>query len=155
LLCCCRRRLLFFLPCLLPVHYSLSTHIHGAMAAFDLNVRLEEDDDDGFDLNNGTVTLLCLASCRPCLLMAMLLWFAFPCFGSISPPTNDSFPSLPLISMFFRGRRRPRQHSLCLRRAWKWRWQRSRFRSKRACTWWACQRYYYFFSSSCSTTMFF
>jgi hypothetical protein len=79
LLCCCRRRLLFFLPCLLPVHYSLSTHIHGAMAAFDLNVRLEEDDDDGFDLNNGTVTLLCLASCRPCLLMAMLLWFAFPC----------------------------------------------------------------------------
>jgi len=35
-------------------------------AAFDLNVRLEEDDDDGFDLNNGNTSLL-LCFALPCL----------------------------------------------------------------------------------------
>jgi len=36
-------------------------------AAFDLNVRLEEDGDDGFDLNNGNTSLL-LCFALPCLL---------------------------------------------------------------------------------------
>ena len=64
----------FPLLCFLWRHFfdflSLAT-LHGAMAdgnaAFDLNVRLEEDDDDGFDLNNGNTSLL-LCFALPCLL---------------------------------------------------------------------------------------
>ena len=63
----------FPLLCFLWRHFfdflSLAT-LHGAMvdgnAAFDLNVRLEEDDDDGFDLNNGNTSLL-LCFALPCL----------------------------------------------------------------------------------------
>ena len=64
----------FPLLCFLWRHFfdflSLAT-LHGAMAdgnaAFDINVRLEEDDDDGFDLNNGNTSLL-LCFALPCLL---------------------------------------------------------------------------------------
>ena len=76
----------FPLLCFLWRHFfdflSLAT-LHGAMAdgnaAFDLNVRLEEDGDYGFDLNNGNTSLLCLALLALiCLafLMATLLCFA-------------------------------------------------------------------------------
>jgi hypothetical protein len=45
------------------------------MAAFDLNVRLEEYVDDGLDLHNGKTSLLL------CFVFPCLLCFAFPCLA--------------------------------------------------------------------------